>query len=135
MVRISEGIWPEEVTEQKYFTSRGEYKVDKDASETMKNSLMYKMSYYRSVPSLSYVRSASTSEPSADGPFASPSSHSSLPLARRFNELYGGGPAMDRVRQQQIPPTPIQLDTLGKSGRTSSLGSACSLRCRLEPAG
>ncbi|GAA5924496.1 hypothetical protein JCM3775_005392 [Rhodotorula graminis] len=76
MVRISEGIWPDEVTEQKYFTSRGEYKVDKDASETMKNSLMYKMSYYR------------------------------------FNELYGGGPAMDRVRQQQIPPTPIQLDTL-----------------------
>lgn len=51
MVRISEGIWPEEVTEQKYFTSRGEYKVDKDASETMKNSLMYKMSYYRCVPS------------------------------------------------------------------------------------
>ncbi|GAA6053100.1 hypothetical protein JCM3770_000384 [Rhodotorula araucariae] len=76
MVRISEGIWPDEVTEQKYFTSRGEYRVDKDASETMKNSLMYKMSYYR------------------------------------FSELYGGGPAMDRVRQQQIPPTPIQLDTL-----------------------
>ncbi|BGP39702.1 oligosaccharyl transferase stt3 subunit [Rhodotorula kratochvilovae] len=76
MVRISEGIWPEEVTEQKYFTPRGEYRVDKDASETMKNSLMYKMSYYR------------------------------------FSELYGGGPAMDRVRQQQIPSTPIQLDTL-----------------------
>lgn len=50
MVRISEGIWPEEVTEAKYFTSRGEYKVDKDASETMKNSLMYKLSYYRCAP-------------------------------------------------------------------------------------
>lgn len=49
MVRISEGIWPEEVNEQKFFTSRGEYKVDADASETMKNSLMYKMSYYRFV--------------------------------------------------------------------------------------
>lgn len=72
MVRISEGIWPEEVTEQKYFTSRGEYKVDKDASETMKNSLMYKMSYYRCVPSLSSVRSASTSGPSANRPSLSP---------------------------------------------------------------
>ncbi|BGP15815.1 hypothetical protein JCM10213_005702 [Rhodosporidiobolus nylandii] len=76
MVRISEGIWPEEVTEQKYFTSRGEYRVDDQASETMKNSLMYKLSYYR------------------------------------FNELYGGGPAQDRVRNQLIPPVPIQLDTL-----------------------
>ncbi|GAA5968704.1 hypothetical protein JCM11641_000702 [Rhodosporidiobolus odoratus] len=76
MVRISEGIWPEEVTEQKYFTSRGEYRVDDQASETMKNSLMYKLSYYR------------------------------------FNELYGGGPAQDRVRNQVIPPVPIQLDTL-----------------------
>ncbi|KAK4048360.1 oligosaccharyl transferase stt3 subunit [Microbotryomycetes sp. JL221] len=76
MVRISEGIWPEDVKEQNYFSSRGEYKVDGDASETMKNSLMYKMSYYR------------------------------------FAELFGGGPAQDRVRGQVIPPTPIQLDTL-----------------------
>ncbi|GJN89053.1 hypothetical protein Rhopal_002027-T1 [Rhodotorula paludigena] len=76
MVRISEGIWPDEVKEQTYFTSRGEYRVDDQASETMKNSLMYKMSYYR------------------------------------FNELYGGGPAQDRVRGQTIPPTPIKLDTL-----------------------
>ncbi|BGP31737.1 oligosaccharyl transferase stt3 subunit [Rhodotorula toruloides] len=76
MVRISEGIWPDEVNEQKYFTPRGEYRVDDQASDTMKNSLMYKMSYYR------------------------------------FNELYGGGPAQDRVRQQAIPPVPIQLDTL-----------------------
>ncbi|KAI5476455.1 oligosaccharyl transferase STT3 subunit [Pseudohyphozyma bogoriensis] len=76
MVRISEGIWPEEVTEQKYFTSRGEYKVDGDASETMKNSMMYKMSYYR------------------------------------FAELFGGGQATDRVRQQVIPNTGVQLDTI-----------------------
>lgn len=47
MVRISEGIWPEEIIERNYFTSRGEYKVDADASETMKSSLMYKMCYYR----------------------------------------------------------------------------------------
>lgn len=40
MVRIAEGIWPEEVKERDFFTARGEYKVDHDATETMKNSLM-----------------------------------------------------------------------------------------------
>ncbi|KAI9171343.1 Dolichyl-diphosphooligosaccharide--protein glycosyltransferase subunit stt3 [Paramyrothecium foliicola] len=46
MVRIAEGIWPDEVKEREFFTSRGEYRVDADATETMKNSLMYKMSYH-----------------------------------------------------------------------------------------
>ncbi|GAB7357058.1 hypothetical protein MBLNU459_g7877t1 [Dothideomycetes sp. NU459] len=46
MVRIAEGIWPEEVKERDFFTSRGEYRVDDEATPTMKNSLMYKMSYY-----------------------------------------------------------------------------------------
>ncbi|KAK5990572.1 Dolichyl-diphosphooligosaccharide--protein glycosyltransferase subunit stt3 [Cladobotryum mycophilum] len=46
MVRIAEGIWPDEVKERDFFTSRGEYRVDEGATETMKNSLMYKMSYY-----------------------------------------------------------------------------------------
>ncbi|KAI3544383.1 oligosaccharyl transferase STT3 subunit [Colletotrichum paranaense] len=46
MVRIAEGIWPEEVQERKFFTPRGEYRVDDQATDTMKNSLMYKMSYY-----------------------------------------------------------------------------------------
>lgn len=49
MVRIAEGIWPDEVKERNFFTDKGEYKVDKDATETMKNSLMYKMSYHRFV--------------------------------------------------------------------------------------
>jgi dolichyl-diphosphooligosaccharide--protein glycosyltransferase len=40
MVRIAEGIWPEEVKERDFFTARGEYRVDEGASETMKNSLM-----------------------------------------------------------------------------------------------
>ena len=40
MVRIAEGIWPEEVKERDFFTARGEYKVDGDATPTMKNSLM-----------------------------------------------------------------------------------------------
>ncbi|KAL9122925.1 MAG: hypothetical protein Q9187_000522 [Circinaria calcarea] len=46
MVRIAEGIWPDEVKERDYFTARGEYKVDDEATPTMRNSLMYKMSYY-----------------------------------------------------------------------------------------
>lgn len=49
MVRIAEGIWPEEVKEKNFFTSRGEYRVDDMATDTMKNSLMYKMSYYNFV--------------------------------------------------------------------------------------
>ncbi|KAL9126309.1 MAG: hypothetical protein Q9217_004621 [Psora testacea] len=46
MVRISEGIWPDEINERNYFTARGEYRVDDEATPTMRNSLMYKMSYY-----------------------------------------------------------------------------------------
>lgn len=40
MVRIAEGIWPDEVKERDYFTARGEYRVDDGATPTMKNSLM-----------------------------------------------------------------------------------------------
>ena len=47
MVRIAQGVWPDEIQEPNYFTPQGEYRVDDRASETMKNSLMYKMSYYR----------------------------------------------------------------------------------------
>ncbi|KAF9157424.1 oligosaccharyl transferase stt3 subunit [Actinomortierella ambigua] len=47
MIRIAEGVYPNEVKESNFFTSRGEYKVDEDATPTMKNSIMYKMSYYR----------------------------------------------------------------------------------------
>ncbi|RDA85654.1 hypothetical protein CP532_3556 [Ophiocordyceps camponoti-leonardi (nom. inval.)] len=46
MVRIAEGIWPDEVKERDFFTPRGEYRVDAEATEAMKNSLMYKMCYY-----------------------------------------------------------------------------------------
>lgn len=40
MVRIAEGIWPDEVKERDFFTARGEYAVDDRATDTMKNSLM-----------------------------------------------------------------------------------------------
>lgn len=49
MVRIAQGVWPDEIQESNYFTPRGEYRVDENASRTMKESLMYKMSYYRYV--------------------------------------------------------------------------------------
>ncbi|CAO1617776.1 unnamed protein product [Sympodiomycopsis kandeliae] len=47
MIRISGGIWPDEIKESDFFTPRGEYRIDDGASQTMKDSLMYKMSYYR----------------------------------------------------------------------------------------
>lgn len=47
MVRIAQGVWPNEIQEPNYFTPRGEYRVDDQAPPAMKNSLMYKMSYYR----------------------------------------------------------------------------------------
>ncbi|OAX79161.1 hypothetical protein ACJ72_06518, partial [Emergomyces africanus] len=40
MVRIAEGIWPDEVKERDFFTSKGEYRVDDAATPTMRNSLM-----------------------------------------------------------------------------------------------
>jgi dolichyl-diphosphooligosaccharide--protein glycosyltransferase len=47
MVRIAQGVWPDEIREPDYFTPQGEYRIDDRASEAMKNSLMYKMSFYR----------------------------------------------------------------------------------------
>lgn len=47
MVRISEGIWPDEIHERDFFSAKGQYKMDGEASPAMRNSLMYKMSYYR----------------------------------------------------------------------------------------
>jgi len=47
MVRIAQGVWPDEIQEPNYFTPQGEYRIDDHASSAMKNSLMYKMSYYR----------------------------------------------------------------------------------------
>lgn len=70
MIRIAEGIWPDEIRERDFFTDKGEYRVDDEAPAAMKNSLLYKMSYYR------------------------------------FTDLYGGRPAVDRVRGQTITESP-----------------------------
>jgi len=117
MVRISEGIWvstrtqsvvvngcalltvtslsqPEEITESKYFTDRGEYKVDASAAKAMKDSLMVSSSPCQ--PRL-FPRSH------ADARFPSQYRLS----YNRFAELAGGqGALTDRVRNQQIPPLP-----------------------------
>ncbi|SNX87384.1 probable oligosaccharyltransferase [Melanopsichium pennsylvanicum] len=79
MIRIAQGVWPDEVKEADYFTARGEYKVDDGASKAMKQSLMYKMSYHR------------------------------------FNDLFGGRPGMDRVRQSQGPTKSPELDYLDEA--------------------
>jgi dolichyl-diphosphooligosaccharide--protein glycosyltransferase len=47
MVRIAQGVWPDEIQEPNYFTPQGDYRIDDQASQAMKDSLMYKMSYYR----------------------------------------------------------------------------------------
>ncbi|KAH9926986.1 oligosaccharyl transferase STT3 subunit [Fomitopsis serialis] len=44
---VSPGRMARRIQEPNYFTAKGEYRVDDGASNTMKNSLMYKMSYYR----------------------------------------------------------------------------------------
>lgn len=41
------GVWPDKIKEANYFTASGDYRVDDQASPAMRNSLMYKMSYYR----------------------------------------------------------------------------------------
>ncbi|KAJ7708709.1 oligosaccharyl transferase STT3 subunit [Mycena rosella] len=84
MVRIAQGVWPEEIQEPNYFTPQGEYRVDDMASPAMKNSLMYKMSYYR------------------------------------FSELFGGGAATDRVRNQQVPKVGPTLDYLDEAYTTEN---------------
>ncbi|KAK9727769.1 oligosaccharyl transferase stt3 subunit [Basidiobolus ranarum] len=47
MVRIAEGVYQDGVKESDFFTSQGDFRVDAGATPAMKNSLMYKLSYYR----------------------------------------------------------------------------------------
>ncbi|CDS81882.1 probable oligosaccharyltransferase [Sporisorium scitamineum] len=79
MIRIAQGVWPDEVREADYFTPQGQYKVDDGATRTMRESLLYKMSYYR------------------------------------FNDLFGGRPGMDRVRQTPGPSKSPELDHLDEA--------------------
>jgi dolichyl-diphosphooligosaccharide--protein glycosyltransferase len=45
MVRIAAGVYPK-IKENNYY-NRGHYRIDKDASPTMKKSLMFRLCYYR----------------------------------------------------------------------------------------
>jgi dolichyl-diphosphooligosaccharide---protein glycosyltransferase len=47
MVRIGQGVYPQHIKEPEYLSNRGEYRLDNEASQTMLNCLMYKLSYYR----------------------------------------------------------------------------------------
>ena len=99
MVRIAQGVWPDEIQESNYFTPQGEYRVDDRATTTMRESLMYKLSYYRCVH---------------------PSRGFKLQLTERFslnrfNDLFGGNPGTDRVRQQTLPRMGPTLNYLGMS--------------------
>ncbi|KAI6186127.1 Dolichyl-diphosphooligosaccharide--protein glycotransferase [Aphelenchoides besseyi] len=47
MVRIAEGEHPKIIREGDYFTESGEYSVGAQASKTMTDSIMYRMSYHR----------------------------------------------------------------------------------------
>jgi len=49
MIRISSGVWPDEIQESNYYNARGEFRIDETAAKAMKESIMHKMSYYRSV--------------------------------------------------------------------------------------
>lgn len=45
MIRIAQGVYPE-IVESSYFAN-GQYRVDAQATDTMKNSLMYRLAYHR----------------------------------------------------------------------------------------
>jgi len=47
MVRISGGLYPDEIKESEYLTANGQYRVDAAAPKNMLNSLMYKLCYYK----------------------------------------------------------------------------------------
>lgn len=99
MIRIAQGVWPDEVKESSYFTPRGEYKVDDEAPPTMRESMLYKMSYYRCADLFRCI-----SDTHADG----------VIVGLRFNELYGGQRAQDRVRGQTLPAVGPTIDSLGE---------------------
>lgn len=47
MIRIGQGVYPNDIKEADFFTPQGEYRVDDSATKTMRDSVMYKTSYHR----------------------------------------------------------------------------------------
>jgi dolichyl-diphosphooligosaccharide--protein glycosyltransferase len=46
MIRIAEGVFPDELREQDYLTDTGDYRQDLQAPKAMQESILYKMTYY-----------------------------------------------------------------------------------------
>ena len=46
MIRIAQGVFPSEVQEGKFYNAQGEYRMDQAGSTTLKESLMYKLSFH-----------------------------------------------------------------------------------------
>jgi dolichyl-diphosphooligosaccharide---protein glycosyltransferase len=93
MVRIAEGIWPDEVKERDFFTARGEYRVDDEATPTMRNSLMYAHPFPALVSKLTYLNRYKMSY-------------------HNYVNLFPSGQAMDRVRGSKVPSTNPEINTL-----------------------
>ena len=151
MVRIAQGVWPDEIQEPNYFTATGEYRVDAQASQTMKNCLMYKMSYYRWVSAASmspwvliwfrtfYVGSATFSEAvlqstaSAINICPPPAQHwiTSRRLSRRRIGLSGFIKSRRRTRWDEISKA-LTRSWRGRRGRGPSplLGEKLSFPAR-----
>ncbi|KAJ2854649.1 oligosaccharyl transferase stt3 subunit [Coemansia erecta] len=47
MIRIAQGVFPDDVKETAFFNDQGQYAIGDSASPAMRNSLMHKLSYYR----------------------------------------------------------------------------------------
>ncbi|KAI9482418.1 oligosaccharyl transferase stt3 subunit [Coemansia sp. RSA 989] len=47
MIRIAQGVYPDEVNEQSFFNHEGQYSIGDDASVAMRESLLHKLCYYR----------------------------------------------------------------------------------------
>ena len=97
MVRIAEGIWPDQVRERDYFTTRGEYRVDEEATPTMKNSLMYVL---RPLTRLTVMAQLFANETRYKMSYYN------------YQTLFPAGQAMDRVRGVKLPVEGPQLNTL-----------------------
>ncbi|PVV04843.1 hypothetical protein BB560_000642 [Smittium megazygosporum] len=47
MIRIGQGVYPNDLKEEKFFNSQGRYSIGNDASPAMRDSVMHKLTYYR----------------------------------------------------------------------------------------
>ncbi|KAJ2559005.1 oligosaccharyl transferase stt3 subunit [Coemansia sp. RSA 1933] len=47
MIRIAQGVFPDDINEAAFFNDQGQYAIGDSASKTMRNSLLHKLSYYR----------------------------------------------------------------------------------------